>query len=400
MFTHEEKIRRLKSLSRLEMEVLYYFGQGMTDSEICTKLGGIVPKTLITRRTGIYKNLGIDVPDKEKQNYLAQEYGRLIPEVCPNEDALKRWRPTKLEEHRNKPEDNSKEPEVRQNNPRRMNFGLLLIFLLIIAVVGYGAYLFGRGSAPSAILPAITAVTKVVTENAPQATVPSTPTIGATVAPLVVPSIIPTDTLIPTLAQTDTPAPSATAVFVPPADGILFQDNFANGIGSDWTNTDNWLISNARLTLGTSASFNNTYNWIGLDKPEWKNYTISVNIKIPFQDSAAQSYVAVAVRTGGSQSKYIGVLIDDFDNVYWAFFGATDSGVAPISGQNRSSRFTSGSSLQIEVQGNNYTVKANGQQIQTISLQGYDSGGIALGVDCFSAQECASFGNLKVTYLP
>ena len=34
MFTKEEKITRLKSLSRIEMEVLFYFCQKMTDDEL------------------------------------------------------------------------------------------------------------------------------------------------------------------------------------------------------------------------------------------------------------------------------------------------------------------------------------------------------------------------------
>src|SRR5450759_2659408 len=101
MLTEDEKIRRLKSLTRKEMEVVYYFGQGMKDEEIRAKLKINVQGSLNTRRTGIYKKLrifnkestevGFKVDDVEKPKCLAREYVPLIPLVCPDENALKLW---------------------------------------------------------------------------------------------------------------------------------------------------------------------------------------------------------------------------------------------------------------------------------------------------------------------
>lgn len=416
---------QLRSLTKNEVTVLYYKCRGLKYNQIATRLTYSVDWVQL-QMSSVYAKLGFN-----KEMHWTKRREILENEVCPRlPKDLKDWKfeepkaeiteesivETK-EELKADPQmialvlydemaiqEESKEktsnitkvesPVIiipNRDGPNPFVLFLRRVILLIIVVgvlgsVGYIAYWFGKNSVNAPI-----AITQVITQVLPQPTNP--PVLVAT-------TVAPTTTLIPTPLSTDTPAPSATAAFVPPADGILFQDNFSNGISPDWTNSDNWITANGRLTLQAAASFNNIYNWIGLDKPEWKNYTVSVNVKIPFQDSAAQSEEAIAVRTGGAQPKYIGILIDTFSNVYWAIFGSTDSDVIPVSGQNRDSRFTSGSTLQIEVKDNNYTVKVNGQQIQTISLQGYNSGGISLGVDCFSGQECASFSNLKITYIP
>ena len=54
------------------------------------KLDNISQKTLNGRRTDIYKDLKVDASNKDKQDYLAQEYSSLVPIVCPDENALKR----------------------------------------------------------------------------------------------------------------------------------------------------------------------------------------------------------------------------------------------------------------------------------------------------------------------
>ncbi len=269
----------------------------------------------------------------------------------------------------------------------------LFLAVLLVAASGIG-YLIGHGPRPAPVatpsqlpLPSELASTGVPTSPAPPA--PLIPTLAPTSSPAAEPS----ETSI---------APSATApvptAFVPPANGILFQDDFVSGIGPDWSSGP-WLTANGALTLMTSEAFNNRFDWISLDKPEWKNYDVSVKINIPFQGAAAQSSVAVAVRVG-SQSRYIGVVVDTLSNAYLALLGDGDSNTEYIAGRNADFQFDSGSTLDLTVQGDTYTMKVDGRTIQTVTYPGYASGGVALGVECNSSERCPSFNNFKVVYLP
>ena len=231
---------------------------------------------------------------------------------------------------------------------------------------------------------------------------PTTPTPQVVVITQPAPTLppLPTYTPLPTNMPviTNTSIPIATATFfVPPADGILFQDNFDNGFKTDWNLGNDWITADGTLSQiakGTS----NSYGWATLNKSEWKNYILSVKINIPYMSSAAQSDVAVAVRVNG-QTKYLGVQILPFVGNALFFIGNSKFDSDAVA-SSRVFDFESGSTLEIEANGNNFVVRVNGRQVQQVSISGYDSGGIALGINCGSSLGCPSFDNVKVTYLP
>lgn len=210
----------------------------------------------------------------------------------------------------------------------------------------------------------------------------------------------PTYTPFPTLPPTETPIPTpAATLFVPPADGILFQDNFDTQMSSEWVSLNGkWLVSNGTLTvLGDEGD---AYIWIMLDKPEWKNYVLSLTVYQPCQGCGSQSDAVIAVRNNGSQSNYVGVPVDNSGYVYWAFLGSDSFDTRAIAGNTRNFYFETGSNMIIKVQDDTYTLSVNGREVQKITMSGYDSGGISLGTECYKAYECPSFDNVKVTYLP
>lgn len=87
----------------------------------------------------------------------------------------------------------------------------------------------------------------------------------------------PTYTPFPTLP----PTPTAT-LFVPPADGILFQDNFDTTMSPDWIQRGGtWLVSDGQLTMLADEG---NINWIALHKPEWTNYIVSVKINLTYTE--------------------------------------------------------------------------------------------------------------------
>jgi len=269
----------------------------------------------------------------------------------------------------------------------------LILSCLILGAFGGVAFYFYRMGLANAPKPPVIQVVVTATPLALSPTIPVPTPAQDTPSPAIAPTEVPASPTIPPATQTLTPT------FEIPADGILFEDNFENNYKADWqVISGDWITSDKRLTVLSNTS--GKYIWIGLNHPEWKNYVLSVNINIPFQFSAAQSDVVVAVRTNISSSKYIGVALIAFDQVYLAFIGSSHSDTLPIAGQNKGSNFASGSTLEVQVKDDTFTLKVDGREIQSITLQGYESGGINLGIECGYDLGCPSFDDVKVTYLP
>ncbi len=216
-----------------------------------------------------------------------------------------------------------------------------------------------------------------------------------TVTPLPTYTFAPTYTAVPT----NTLPPTATAtVFSPPADGVLFQDNFDTNMNSDWTiNSGTWIVSNGELSVLYQQGDNSEYKWIALNKPDWKNYILSLNVKIPYLRTT--SLPVIAIRNNNVKEKF-GLSISSEGHIFFALIKTTFSKNSPVAGQNDGFKMPSGSNLEIEVQGDVYTLRINGQQVQSITMPGYDSGGISLGMICGYSKGCPSFDNVKVMYLP
>lgn len=206
----------------------------------------------------------------------------------------------------------------------------------------------------------------------------------------------PTYTPFPTFPPTETPIPTPTAtLFVPPADGILFQDNFDDGISPEWAiESGKWLVANGKLTKLAGDHNGNDYQWISLKKPEWKNYILSIDINKSYTDS-----VVVAVRNSSGFIGFTASRSGHVDLVLISSNWVDDTLIAGSSGVDIQS--DNEYHYQIEVQGDTYILKLNGREIQRVTMSGYESGGITLGVNCEDPfYRCASFDNVKVTYLP
>ncbi len=209
----------------------------------------------------------------------------------------------------------------------------------------------------------------------------------------------PTYTPFPTLLPTETPIPTPTAtLFVPPVDGVLFQDNFDSGDLSQWKQlSGQWIVTGGKLTKLVDGGTGNTYQWISLDKPEWKNYTLSLDVNVSYY-----SNTAIVVRNDSSNQQLIGIDIYD----------SNDINLSLISNNPRDNTFIAGDigfqipissnvNFQLEVQGNSYTLRVNGREIKNVTISGYESGGISIGSICTSDGDgCTTFDNIKVTYLP
>jgi len=403
---------------RREWAVLYWKSQGLTHREIADKLG--YGKDWVQRyMTSAYRRFGApkDVDKDEKFEWLQKNVFPALKEfIAGNPDTLKELPPPPtgepeilegvVEEDSGPtpppPPKQEKTITIEGDRTRHLNPWIVLgiiagIIVVCVGLAGVGAYLYGRlSTSPVSIVAPTTTQSAVVSSPIPTQEAPTI------IAPTN--TLLPTDTLIPTPVQTDTPAPSATPVFVPPADGILFQDNFQNSLNPAWQQySGKWIVSNGKLSLvyDQGNEYTDTYSWIGVENPNWKNYIISLNIYID-QPLTESDEIALAVRDNTSAPKYIGFEINFWPHIYLSIISQGYSESAPIAGDNNDFTFPlkSNAEAEIKVENNNYTLSVNGSQLQTISISGYDSGGFRLGLYCRGYPQCPTFSNVKVTYLP
>lgn len=218
----------------------------------------------------------------------------------------------------------------------------------------------------------ITPTPQVVLITQPAPTLPPLPTY--TPYPSNVP--VPTNTAIPTASAT---------VFVPPANGILFQDNFDKGINPEWQQSSgNWITANGRLTI---VFQDYKFMWLYLDAPQWQNYRVEANIDRP------NGQVLIAVRNQSLAYK-----IGFYPNKNcWTYLDSADPDcIVGESQQFASENFN----IELDVNNNEYVALIDGVEAQRITLNGQTKGGVSIGIYCQQGFECPSIDNFKVTYLP
>lgn len=400
----------LNTLTKNEITVLYWKCKGLKYNQIAIKLGYSMDWVQL-HMSNVYKKLGF-----QKQMHWTKRVEILEKEICPLlPKEIDRWKPTEeipslepTSQPRADPEmlalilyDEKQLEEVRNvsitppqkeviviGEPtggvklfRRILFAIVSI--LIVLAVGYVAFRAGRGATP-----------------APKIIVVTASPFPATETPLATETQIFTETPLPTFTFTPLPTntPLATEIpFVPPEDGVLFEDDFDDGDLSAWTQiSGQWLVSDGKLTKLIADDFNYDYQWITLKRPEWKNYILSLDIFKPSNNA-----VAIAIRDDFS-TQPIGLEIGWGDTVNLVLLTNNSLDNTEIAG--RSGETISGytnTNIQLEVQGDTYVFRLNGREVQRVTLPGNKSGGISIGDFCTTDDYgCAKFDNVKVTYLP
>ena len=232
-------------------------------------------------------------------------------------------------------------------------------------------------------------------QPAGQPTQPQDQVINPTEPPQV---IVVTATSLPE-ANPAVPAPTSAPVVVPtavsgPVIPLPFSDNFDNGPSQYWkVLSGTWITADGRYTTTTP----DTWSIVALDDPTWKNYHVHVNVKIPHIGSAAEGQIAIFVRI--NTSPYLGFGDNALSKAYWGNQAQGGIYLVPIAGESKV-YIQGNSNMDIEVNGNNFTARIDGQQVQKFSMSGYETGGIALGIHCNTNLGCESFDNVTVDPLP
>lgn len=259
------------------------------------------------------------------------------------------------------------------SNPRRIGLATLAaiatILTLCVAVVAlvpaFGAWLFPHLSVTSTVSPSPTTNIAIQT-----------------------PQQVPTSTSI-SLANI---SPSSTPTLVVPPNGILFQDNFNNGISPEWQGlNEHWMTGNGALTLVATDDIQRRYIWLNVGNDSWHDYRIEFDI-------VDLGYGAIIV---GVRNRSVFFSVDD---AFWACWtkevleSAYYHPESCLETPHQAIAWSSSAGLELDVSGNEYVSSFDGKEFQRMTLTGLGNGGVSLGVYCDG--NCPHIDNFKVTFLP
>ena len=414
-----EELKKLASLSKREREVLWLVCEGHSYEEISQKLYISIP-TVKANMGRVYVKLGLDQLQKsERIRVIHQVYWPLLKNAELPSEAPRAETPIPVPEpvaqmvdddeysiipYRSEPPDiiEIRTPKRASPRPSLWRFVIILVLGLGVFAVAYFAFFMNRDQSQlgQELTAAVAQLTQVALVQADPPMVAAAPT-QVVVQPTAEPSIQPAAMVITT---TPTPPPPtaipATQVptFTPaPSIPLPFSDNFDKEPSSQWqVFSGNWITLDGGYT---TAEYHNGWALAALDDPTWKNYRLQVDVNVPHMYAASQGQLGIMVRISSGQPKYLGFTVDGLSRGSWSYVTVDETSPDPIAGFGKFEvppQFL----LEIEVRGNQFVAKVNGQEIQSLSISGYDSGGIALGVTCITNQGCPGFDNLKIEPLP
>ena len=422
--TEDEDIRNLKKLSPRERQILGMVCSGMKLQPIADQLGF----SLITIKTDmghIYVKLGLNYLDSaQRKKVIFQIYCPLIEtlsslseplhptknEVQTPESTISGTEASQSEEPASVPPDAEErvpaeiikmvdedqlslitppkpvviyipQPIKQKTGRDRSRLWVVVAFVGVLAIVCLVVgILLGRqlfpGSVPAQSNPPVIMPTEVVLPTSPQVMPEAT-------------AIIQQATAVPTNPPPPTAPLIATAV--PATISLPFSDTFDNGANPAWNIlSGDWLTADGRYTISNA---DNKWAFSILDDPGWTNYRVKVNVKL---ESSDEGLVVVIVRYGGSKYLVFRV-VQIWHEGAWAFYDGNS--FTDIAGRGSIDITTHQFDLELDVSGNEFIAKIDGMETQRISLSGYETGGVGLGINCFYPA-CSSFGNFQVNPIP
>ena len=392
----DEETQKLAKLSKREREVLWLVCEGNSYEEISKKLFISIP-TVKANMGRVYVKLGLDQLERaERLKAIHQTFCSLMREIeLPPETP----EPTKLEPV---PENvvemvNEDERSIIPYQPAKaeiidINFQSgktpphrRTRWILIAGLILGGGFI---------VCLAIVYFVFIMNRQQPQ-TALEQPTVAATSQPIIIANTVAVPQE-PTSLPVPTTLPASPFPTQPPAPSIAlpFSDNFDSGSNPQWkVLSGDWITANGRYSVS-----NADYNWdfSVLDDPRWTNYQIKVNVLKSHPGSAAEGEEVIIVRYLSSESQYLVFYLNTLDKAGWAIYDGKEFNF--IAGYGASHVPTS-YNLEIDANGNEFVAKINGMEAQRISMSGYESGGVGLGVMC-AYTPCSSFNNFQVSPVP
>lgn len=380
-----EKIERLQSLDEREVNVLNFI---MADPNI--KINDVAKQIHMaessTRNllTSIFNKLEVPNDERDKRGFLVREYSDAYREQYLKFGQI--------------PSTPTVPPQIQVTPPKRqINRTVLIVSILggflLISFVVIGILLStlkilnppqvaSAATEPVNVAPVIIPTETVIPEPTDEPTQKATDVIVI----LPEPTDLPTSTSVPP-TQTPKPQPTPKPTDLPPAIPLPFVDTFDSGLDSNWkVLSGDWVISNGDLTRSNK---DNEWSFIALDDPRWTDYSVKVKV-----NRGNDGETAVFIRYNNNQQKQL---------AFWGrgirtegAFVYYESGLMIKVAGTATKDLPPSYTLQVDVLGNNFTARVNGIAVQTLSLTGFPSGGVVLGLNCHY-DPCSSFSEFELT---
>jgi len=136
--------------------------------------------------------------------------------------------------------------------------------------------------------------------------------------------------------------------------------------------------------------------FIVLDDPTWTNYNISLDTHIPVLGSANQGEVSIIIRYSRLRQEQIYFYLGRISGAGWVVGNPQEIHPKYISERENRASIQDNNHIQLEAYGNNFTAYINGSFVQTISINGFDNGGVMLGIRCNNEGTCPSIDNILI----
>jgi DNA-binding CsgD family transcriptional regulator len=379
--TDQDVLGQLKGLTERQREVLSLVCEGLLYKEIGEKLF-ITENAVKAHMANIHEKLGlIYVSRSIRKKALFETY-------CP---ALKSGHFEPSENEPIEPEPASEEaikvveederalmvvkpeiidiipPEEPKKKKRRRNGWKWILILIIISLLAFGVFKLYEFVADFIGSLQIQAAPDQEEEQKPVAQVIPTNTTR-----LPEPTTRPTNTVFTPIPQpTRTPAPKIT---------LPFNDTFSQGFNSVWDlQYADWIITNGKASIIQTENLDT--GWAIINDPTLNNYRLKVHVDTPHMYSAAQGETYILVRYDQNRDKQLLLNLDRLQYVFWGMTRGLQNTIDPIT-DTAKYEFPASADIVIEANGNNFTAWVAGQMIGSISVSGYDRGGVGLGIFC------------------
>lgn len=410
----QEAIHKLRLLSKREREVLKLFCEGYEYKPIGETFF-ISENTVKTHMGHIYIKLGlIHLPSSARKMIIHQTYCKAIHdmELVQNVEEQEEFVP--LEPESKEPEpvpddvlemvnnderalvvvepevieipENDDEQPYRPYPPKTINIQenpkkdkgkkkhrtwQWILFFIVTSLLVFGGiqvYSWARGFLNDVVVP-------MVDQDTPEV-IPTVEYVQPTPQPAIIPTeeavIVPTNTLIPpTPIPTRTPAPKIS---------LTFNDDFSQGFNSVWDlQFADWIITNGKASIIQTEDLST--GWAIINDPTLNNYRLKVHVNTPHLGSGAQGETYILVRYDQNREKQLLLDLSYPTSVYWGLAWGLQDFIDPITDAKKYD-FPASADIVIEANGNTFTAWVAGQMVGSISISGYEHGGVGLGIFC------------------
>lgn len=219
--------------------------------------------------------------------------------------------------------------------------------------------------------------------------------------------LLPTNTLLPTNSPlptntslpTKTPYPTNTPK---PSISLPFSDDFSSGINPPWyAYSGKWMTTSSGATITITDNDGPTGALI-LDDPTLTNFRVRVNVHSPHVLSACQGDLGVVVRYQPERDQNLIFFMNSASRFYWGYTSSLNpdfGSVLPVTDVDKGN-IISDFTMELDVSGNTFTARVNGEKYDSFSLAGYETGGVVLIPVCGCVGSCPSFSNFSLEPLP